>query len=115
MAKATKKKTARKPAVRKTPKATKGFVAGKPVSSKSLKLAPMPRSDTSYRPLLDQMEKLKAGESIPVTVPAGISVRAFNNRLNSVISRYKPKAPKGCKFRKRAMEDGRVAIMCVKA
>ncbi len=123
----TVKKTARKKAparkvtkkvARKTVKKTAAGVpeislkVSKKVATKNVKFKTADSRGTQYQPLFDEMAKLKKGETLPVDVPKGITARVLHNRLNSVFRRFKPKAPAGCKFVKRTLEDGRIGITC---
>lgn len=68
---------------------------------------------TIYQPVLDMMAKCKFGEKpIQVEIPAGISCRVMHNRLNAVIRRVGPKAPKGSVWQKRtAIADGKEVVL----
>lgn len=85
---------------------------GKVVSADSIKFKPRPRRGTSYQPIIEKMKGLTAGKAIVIELPKGLDATTFMSRINSALSRFEIPAPKGCVFRKRATEDGNVAIVC---
>jgi hypothetical protein len=84
---------------------------GKPVSSKSVKVAPVAKRGSSYQPLFDEMEKLTPKNNcLPVEVPKGVTLQTFSNRISSAMRQSPPKSPAGFWYFKRKLEDGRLGI-----
>ena len=94
------------------PKKTNGNI--EIVSTAGITFAKAPKRGSKYDGILEKMAKLKAGQSVVVSVPQGMSPQVFQNRLNSSFAKIGPKPPKGCSFHKRTTKDGKVAISCTK-
>lgn len=84
------------------------------VSTAGIAFAKAPKRGSKYDGILEKMAKLKAGQSLLVTVPEGMLPQVLQNRLNSSFAKIGPKPPKGCSFHKRTTKDGKVAISCDK-
>lgn len=68
---------------------------------------------TRYQPLFDKIAAMKAGESIEVPVPEGVTSRQVQNRITMAMRRENVLPPKGSKLRKRVLVNGNIAIQCV--
>lgn len=110
--KVAKKSPVKKASSKKTSAPEVSLKISKPVSTAGVKFKTPDARGTQYQPLLDKMQKMKKGETLPVDVPKGITARVLHNRLNSVFRRFEPKAPKGCQFSKHTLADGRIGITC---
>lgn len=84
------------------------------VSTAGLTFIKAPKRGSKYDGILEKMLKLKAGQSVLVPVPKGVSPLVYQNRLNSHFAKVKPKPPTGCSFHKHTTKDGKIAISCIK-
>lgn len=110
--KRTKKKTKTK--TKAKPK-TKGLGIGTVRSTKNVSFRKARRKPSEYQPIFDQMAKLKNNQSFLVDVPRGVDVQVMHNRLTAAMQRCGVKPPRGCHFRKRTTEEGKIAIYCERA
>jgi hypothetical protein len=91
------------------------FQVGKPIAADSVVKAARKRRGTIYQPIMDELAKLDAGQSLPVQIPEGLAPKAFHTRLASALRRYGPEAPAGCEWQKDTMEGGtHIAITLAK-
>lgn len=111
-------KASRKKAVKKTAKKAVKKAATKkpakqeaqPIESVQFKRHFTPGLDSKYRKILEKMQQLKPGECFVVDIPADTNLTIFRNRINAGQAYFKIMPPKGCRFTKRTMEDGRLGI-----
>lgn len=100
---------------KKQKKAKKKGDGMKVVTTSGISFAPTPKRGSKYDKIFARVAKLRAGQSVIVSVPKGIKGSVYHNRLNAAIrKRDDIKPPKGCEFQKRTTKDGKVAICCVR-
>ena len=74
-----------------------------------LKFSGQPRRGSVYDALYEGLRSLKPGEAY--VLPLGdVSNRVAHNRLNAALMRAGPKPPEGCRWSKRAIVGGGMAI-----
>lgn len=76
--------------------------------------AGMPRRGSRYDGVIDNMRKLKAGQTLKLPVAKGTTIQVAMNRLNSALYQRGPTAPKGCVWEKAALTDNVIGISVVR-
>ena len=68
-----------------------------------------------YAAIAGKVMALKPGEALELLIPEGVSGPLAMNRLNAGLALHKMTPPEGYRYCKRRTQNGKIAILCVKA
>ena len=76
--------------------------------------AGMPKRGSRYDPVVADMKRLRAGQTLKLPVARSTTIQVAMNRLNSALRQRGPAAPKGCVWEKNALTGKVIGISAVR-